>query len=163
MKVDAVEAANVKAAVDEALVTKVENPAEPLEEGDNEFARFDVVTNYLVQDTYEVGGSDPEFLNFEFTHQPRVRGRRSSARRRRRRSTFGRPPPEAECIAGSDKQRLRRARAEPGSLRLPPIVAFISSILLFGLGLLALHWREKDEAAAEAPTETAPAPVPAKV
>lgn len=162
VKVDAVEAANVKAAVDEALVTKVENPAEPLEEGDNEFARFDVVTNYLVQDTYEVGGSDPEFLNFEFTHQPEytvVQFCEAEAPE----VEFGRPPLEAECIAGSDQSGFVVLERNLGSLRLPPIVAFISSILLFGLGLLALHWREKDEAAAEAPTETTPAPVPAKV
>ncbi|MFO7589279.1 MAG: hypothetical protein R6X23_00060, partial [Acidimicrobiia bacterium] len=48
-----------------------------------------------------------------------------------------------------------------GSLRVPPTVSLVSSILLFALGLLALHWREKDEAAvkkrAEAPEGDAPA------
>jgi hypothetical protein len=165
-KVDPVEAANVKAAVDEALVTKVANAAEPLEEGDNEFARFDEVTNYLVTNTYEVGGSDPEFLNFEFTHQPEY-AVVQFCEAETPAVEFGRPPAEAECVAGSDKSGFVVLEQNLGSLRLPPIVAFISSILLFGLGLLALHWREKDEAAVEAAAEeqetAGPAPVPAKV
>jgi hypothetical protein len=36
-----------------------------------------------------------------------------------------------------------------GSLRIPPLVAFLCSLILFGLGLLGLHWRERDERAAE--------------
>ena len=31
-----------------------------------------------------------------------------------------------------------------GSLRVPPFVAFLAFSLLFGLTLLALHWRERD-------------------
>ena len=52
-----------------------------------------------------------------------------------------------------------------GSLRVPPFVAFGMSLILFVLGLLMLHWREKDEmAVAEAQRPTpAPARVPAKV
>jgi hypothetical protein len=50
-----------------------------------------------------------------------------------------------------------------GQLRLPPILAFISSGVLFGLGLLGLHWRERDEAERARQQETgAPAPVPAR-
>jgi len=164
-KVDPVEAANVKAAVDEALVTKVANAAEPLEEGDNEFARFDVVTDYLVENTYEVGGSDPEFLNFEFTHQPEY-AVVEFCEAETPEVEFGRPPEEAQCVPNSDKSGFVVLERNLGSLRLPPIVAFLSSILLFGLGLLALHWREKDEAAAEEREEretAGPAPVPAKV
>ena len=37
-----------------------------------------------------------------------------------------------------------------GSLRVPPFVAFIMSSILFVLGLLMLHWREKDENEVEA-------------
>ena len=155
----------MKAAVDEALVTKVENAAEPLEERRQRvrpLRRRHRATSS--QDTYEIGGSDPEFLDFEFTHTARVRGGGVLRGGGTARSTFGRPPRRGRVQRGLREQRVRRARARTsGSLRLPPIVAFISSILLFGLGLLALHWREKDEAAAEAPTETTPAPVPAKV
>ena len=32
-----------------------------------------------------------------------------------------------------------------GSLRVPPFVAFAMSTILFILGLLGLHWRERDE------------------
>ena len=47
-----------------------------------------------------------------------------------------------------------------GSLRFPPFVAFVISFILFGLGLLALHWREKDEMALEAEAnEAAKGPV----
>jgi hypothetical protein len=51
-----------------------------------------------------------------------------------------------------------------GQLRLPPILAFIASLVLFGLGLLGLHWRERDEAerAREQAAGGGPAPVPAK-
>jgi hypothetical protein len=162
VEVDAVEAANVKAAVDEALVTKVENAAEPLEEGANEFARFGEVTEYLTETTYEVGGSNPEFLNFEFTHQPEY-SVVQFCEVEEQEVEFGRPPPEPECDPTSDQNGFVVLERNLGSLRLPPIVAFISSILLFGLGLLALHWREKDEAAAEERAAGGPAPVPAKV
>jgi hypothetical protein len=48
-----------------------------------------------------------------------------------------------------------------GSLRVPPFVAFVMSLLLFGLGLLGLHWREKDEMALEA-AKAGPVAVPAR-
>jgi hypothetical protein len=37
------------------------------------------------------------------------------------------------------------AKFDYGTLRLPPFVVIAMSAILFGLGLLALHWREKDE------------------
>ena len=39
---------------------------------DNKFAKFDKVTDYQTVNTYEIGGSDPEFLDFQFTHKPLV-------------------------------------------------------------------------------------------
>ena len=163
-KVDPVEAANVKAAVDAALVTKVATPTAPLEPDQNKFARFDIVTDYLATNTYEVGGSDPEFVSFEFSHQPKY-AVVQFCQVQQVETEFGRPPPTAKCDPTSDKNGYVVLEKNLGSLRLPPIVAFISSILLFGLGLLALHWRERDEAEAEerAAAAAAPAPVPAKV
>jgi hypothetical protein len=164
VKVDAVEAANVKAAVDEALVTKVPTATEEVEEGANEFARFDEVTNFLATNTYEVGGSDPEFLNFEFTHKPEY-AVVQFCEVEEVEVEFGRPPPEAECNPSSDNSGFVVLERNLGSLRFPPVVAFFASVLLFGLGLLALHWRERDEAEVEqrAAGAPAPAPVPAKV
>ena len=161
-KVDPVEAANVKAAVDAALVTKVPTAVEELEPDANKFARFEVVTDYLAPATYEVGGSDPQFLSFEFTHKPKY-AVVQFCQVQEQTVEFGRPPPAAKCDASSSKNGFVVLEQNLGSLRLPPIVAFISSILLFGLGLLALHWRERDEAESEARAAgPAPAPVPAK-
>ena len=52
-----------------------------------------------------------------------------------------------------------------GSLRVPPFVAFVCFTILFVLGLLMLHWRERDEQEAEAAAADATQPdrVPAKV
>jgi hypothetical protein len=68
------------------------------------------------------------------------------------------------CDETSDKNGFVVLTKDLGQLRLPPILAFISSLVLFGLGLLGLHWRERDEAerARERATSGGPAPVPAK-
>jgi len=168
---DATEAANVKAAVDAALVKKVGIPSAPLEPSDNKFAKFDLVTEYQVLNTFEIGGSKPRFWKGQFTHTPKYAvaefcqvADTTTGR------PFGLPPLPPSCSTASDAQRgfvvLHR---DLGSLRVPPFVAFGMSLILFCLGLLALHWREKDEMAAAAAKEQAkapaarPAPVPAKV
>ena len=48
---DATEAANVKAAVDAALVTKVSTPTVEYTPNDNRFAKFDDVTKYMILQT----------------------------------------------------------------------------------------------------------------
>ena len=45
-----------------------------------------------------------------------------------------------------------------GSVRHPPVIAFISSVILFGLGLLGFDWYEKDRKAAKAAAEAASRP-----
>ena len=67
---EATEAANVKAAVDAALVTKVSTPTVEYTPNDNRFAKFDDVTKYQVLQTWEIGGSNPQFWKGEFTHVP---------------------------------------------------------------------------------------------
>src|SRR5205085_12237621 len=67
-KVSAVEASNVKAAVDENLVNPKPVAGEPVEP--TKFGRFDDVTQYKVVNTYEIGGSKPNPLDFELTHKP---------------------------------------------------------------------------------------------
>ena len=66
----ATEASNVKAAVDAALVTKVSTPTVEYTPNDNRFAKFPDVTKYQILQTWEIGGSKPQFWKGEFTHTP---------------------------------------------------------------------------------------------
>jgi hypothetical protein len=137
-EVDATEAANVKAAVDEGIV--------PAEEGEaGEFTQFEEVTDYLTTATYETGGSNPNPLDFEFTHTPLIAAVRYCEVVEVD-TPFGLPPPEPECDETSEKQGWIVLKYDLGSLRVPPFVAFVMFGALFGLGLLSLHWRERDEA-----------------
>ena len=161
-KVDTIEAANVKAAVDARLVTIQPTAILKPTPEQNKFAKFDKVTDYQTVNTYEIGGSKPEFLDFQFTHKPLVAvvevcGVQPVS------TPFGVPPPKPVCDPTSDKNGFVVLTRDLGQLRLPPILAFISSGVLFGLGLLGLHWRERDEAERARQQETgAPAPVPAR-
>ncbi len=154
-KVSATEASNVKAAVDEALVSEEPTAAEP-EPPQKKFAQFSEVTEYLTGDTYEVGGGNPNPLDFEFTHPPHVAAV-EYCEVIDVEPEFGLPPPEPQCDPQSDKQGFIILERDLGSLRVPPMVAFFMFSVLFGLGLLSLHWREKDEAALQA---AGPVPVP---
>ena len=77
-------------------------------------------------------------------------------------------PLPPECNPDGEKGFVVLSR-DLGSLRVPPFVAFIMSSILFVLGLLLLHWREKDENEVEAKKQEQqdapkrPTPVPAKV
>jgi hypothetical protein len=161
-KVDTIEAANVKAEVDERLVTIQPTAVEKPTPEDNKFAKFEEVTEYKTVNTYEVGGSDPQFLDFQLTHTPLYAVVEVCAVRPVD-TPFGVPPPESECDPTSDKNGFMILERDLGQLRLPPILAFICSLVLFGLGLLGLHWRERDEQEAAKRREAAgPAPVPAR-
>jgi len=161
-KVDTIEAANVKAAVDERLVTKQPTAIEKPTPEDNKFAKFDKVTDYQTVNTYEIGGSDPEFLDFQITHKPLFAIVEVCAVKPVE-TPFGVPPPKPECDPTSDKNGFMILERDLGQLRLPPILAFICSLVLFGLGLLGLHWRERDEQEAAKRREAAgPTPVPAR-
>ena len=82
---------------------------------------------------------------------------------------FGVEPPDPECDPNSDQNGYIVLERNLGSVRQPPMIAFGSSVILFCLGLLGLHWFEKDRkaaraaaaAAAERPIAAAPAPEPA--
>jgi hypothetical protein len=163
------QAANVKAAVDAALVPKVGTPTAPVTPADNRFAiqNFTDVTKYQILETYEIGGSRPQFWKGQFTHTPQfaaVQFCENQAAPVDRPSVL--PPLPPECAKDGKKGYVILER-DLGSLRVPPFVAFGMSLILFALGLLMLHWREKDEMALaeeERPTPApAPAPVPAKV
>ena len=55
-KVDTIEAANVKAAVDARLVTIQQTAVHKPTPEENKFAKFDKVTDYQTVNTYEIGG-----------------------------------------------------------------------------------------------------------
>ncbi|MEX0664418.1 MAG: hypothetical protein WD598_06555 [Acidimicrobiia bacterium] len=161
-------AADVKAAVDEALVTDEEIPAEgPLPANANKFAKFVETTEYKVEKTYEIGGSEPNPLDFEITHKPlfAVAEFCELAPLDPVRFPFGvAPPKNPPCDEESENNGFIVLSRDLGSVRVPPMVAFGGSSLLFLLGLLSLHWRERDEQEAEkraASTDLVPAPAPA--
>jgi hypothetical protein len=167
-KVNATEAANVKAAADATLIQVQEIPAAPLTPAQKalqaKYAKFPIVTDYQVVNTYELGGGHPNPLNFEITHSPHY-AVVQYCEVQPSNVPFGIAPPPPVCNNSSAKNGYLVMERDLGSLRVPPIVAFISSILLFGLGLLLLHWRERDEqlaeAAAKTTSSTPAAPVPA--
>jgi hypothetical protein len=167
-KVDATEAANVKAAVDAALVTKVATPTLEVTPNDNRFAKFDSVTNYMILETYEIGGSNPQFWKGEFTHTPHYAAVQFCEVQTVV-QPFGLPPLPPECDPQGTAGWVILER-DLGSLRIPAFVAFFMFLIGFILGLLMLHWRERDEqeaeaakAAAEKSAAPVPVPVPAKV
>jgi hypothetical protein len=168
-KVDTTEASNVKAAVDAAIVTKVATPTLEVKPEDNRFAKFDSVTNYMVLETYEIGGSNPQFWKGQFSHTPHYAAVQFCEVQQVE-QPFGLPPLPPQCDPKGQQGYVILQR-DLGSLRVPPFVAWGMSIILFGLGLLMLHWRERDEQeAAKAAEEAAkprsasePAPVPVKV
>ena len=156
------EIANLKAAVDAELVKKVDIPAVHLEPNDNRFAKFDVVTDYQILETWEVGGSSPQFWKGEFSHQKQVAVVQfCEVAPQPVDRAFGLPPLPPECLQGGTDGYVVLVR-DLGSLRFPPFVVFVVSSILFVLGLLMLHWRERDEQEAEA-AEQAAAQVPERV
>jgi hypothetical protein len=168
-KVDTTEAANVKAAVDAAVVTKVATPTIKVTPNDNRFAKFADVTKYKILETYEIGGSNPQFWKGEFTHTPHYAAVQFCEVQQVV-QPFGLPPLPPECNPDGEAGWVILQR-DLGSLRIPALVAFSIFLISFILGLLMLHWRERDEQEAEAAAAKAEAEksapvavrVPAKV
>jgi len=165
VKLEPIEAANVKAAVDDGLVTKKDNAVETFTEEDNRFAIFDDVTNYLVVNTWEIGGSNPSWLDGEFTHTPKYAvvqfcGAAPNTQ------PFGVAPDEPECAAEGTPEAEDNGYVvleyNLGDVRLPPVIAWISSIILFVLGLLMFGWYEKDRRAELAAARSQPTKTPAR-
>jgi hypothetical protein len=157
------DASNIKSAVDAALITKVSTPTVEVSANDNRFAQFPLVTDYQVLETYVIGGSNPQFWKGEFTHATKY-AVVEFCKTATQTNTYGLPPLPPECATGADSHKgFVVLEYDLGSVRLPPFVAFVLSALCFGLGLLCLHWREKDVAAAKRASEAAkrPEPVPA--
>ncbi len=160
-KASSTEASNVLASADAALITKVQTPTVKVAPNDNRYAQFSGVTDFMVLETYAVGGSDPQFYKGEFNHSNRYAVVEYCATAQQT-QTFGLPPLPPECASGADaKKGFVVLQYDYGTLRLPPFIVFAISAILFGLGLLGLHWREKDEMAIEA-AKAGPTAVPAR-
>ena len=148
---EATEAANVKAAVDAALVTKVVDADRRVHARTTTASPSSPTSPSTSLQTYEIGGSNPQFWKGEFTHTPQYAVVQFCEV-----ATDGRPAVRPAAAAARVQHRRRRdhrvrgARAATsGRCGCPPFVAFFISLILFVLGLLLLHWREKDEKAAE--------------
>jgi hypothetical protein len=165
------EATNVKAAVDATVVKPVGTNGEPAPTP-TKYATFDSSTDYLVPQTYEVGGggrTQVEFggsfpwVHFSF-HNPKY-AVTTVCPVLNQPVPFGDPIPTPKCDPNQPVTHLVLER-DLGSLRIPPLVVFISSLILFGLSLLGLHWRERDleaaKAQADADAEAAQPPAKAK-
>jgi hypothetical protein len=157
-KASAIDASNVLASVDAALITKVGTPTLKVTPNDNRFAKFQDVTQFMVLQTFAVGGSNPQFFKGEFNHSSKYAVVQYCATAPQT-QTFGLPPLPPEC-ANSERGYVV-AKFDYGTLRLPPFLVIVITGILFGLGLLALHWREKDEMAL-AQAKAGPAAVPAR-
>ena len=149
-------AQTIKAVVDARLVVATPVANIPLLPNANEFAQFQAVTDYKETNYYEVGGSNPHLLSWQLTHQ-KLYAVVQYCSVLQVNQPFGLPPPTPVCDPSSAKNGYVILKYNYGSLRIPPFVAFVCSCLLFSLGLLALHWREKDERAAAKAKEAAAA------
>ena len=160
-KASQIDASNVLASVDAALITKVGTPTLQVTPNDNRFAKFADVTQFMVLNTYTLGGSNPQFWKGQFNHSKKY-AVVEYCKTATQTQTFGLPPLPPECASGADAQRgFVVATFDYGTLRLPPFVVIVITAILFGLGLLALHWREKDEME-RAKAKAGPAAVPAR-
>jgi hypothetical protein len=158
--VPTIEAANVKAAVDEGLVTKQDNAVETFTAEDNEFALFGEVTEFLAVNTWEIGGSSPSWLDGEFTHTPKyavveICGVAPNTQ------PFGVAPDAPVCAetgtAEAENNGFVVLSYNLGDVRLPPVIAFISSLILFVLALVMFGWFERDRRAELAAAAATPA------
>jgi hypothetical protein len=153
------EATNVKAAVDAVVVTPKPTNGEAAPPA-TIYDKFDDTTQYLVPQTFEVGGGPRRQVRLDGTfpwvhlsyHNPKY-AVATICPVLVQTVPFGDPIPAAKCDPDKPVTHLVLER-DLGSLRVPPFVVFLASSILFGLSLLGLHWRERDledaKAAAEA-------------
>jgi len=151
------DATNLKAAVDlNLIVNKNQLTGEILSGAGGKYAIYQAATDYLVTKNQETGGGGL-FSQFKVNfgdgwpwvhvslHKPLyavVTTCKVDPSVAPDQVPYGAKPPTPKCAPG-DRQVLVLER-DLGSLRVPPFVAFIAFSLLFGLTLLALHWRERD-------------------
>ena len=154
---DASAITNLKAAVDTNLIiTKDELTGEILSGAEGKYAIYTDATGYIVQKNQLTGGGEI-FSQFDAStgggfpwvhvslHKPLygvITLCETDPSLSATEVPFGEKPPVPKC-ADANRQVLVLER-DLGSLRVPPFVTFLASVILFGLSLLALHWRERD-------------------
>ena len=145
-KLTSTEFANVKAAADTLLAapaegSTVEKPAAVADD----LPTVDVI----VTDIYEIGGSSPNPLHFQFRHTPQYAAVQFCQLDKEKSATAFR----STCDTSAEAQANNRVlilEKDLGSLRQPPLFLFFGASALFALFLMALHWRDKDLKAAQA-------------
>jgi hypothetical protein len=160
-KVPTASQSDLKAVVDANLVIQQPIANIPAAPNTNKYAEFMVVTDYTTTNYYEIGGSNPHLVDWQINHKPLYAVVQFCAVPPSN-LPFGVPPPPPTCDKTSPKNGFAILTRNFGSLRIPPFVAFVLSVILFSLGLLSLHWREKDERAAAAAAAAVDAKVPAE-
>ena len=166
---DTIESSNVKSFVDAELV-KVSAPCQPKGRRAAEVrsVRHRRPTTSTRRPTRSAG-ANPASLNFQFRHQPLYAVVKFCAVEPidTTKFPFGVAPPKPKCDTSNSLNGFMILERDLGSVRQPPMIAFFSSVILFGLGLLGLYWFEKDRKAARAAAEQAsrpaavtPAPAP---
>jgi hypothetical protein len=166
-----IDATNLKPAVDfNLIVNKNEQTGEILSGANGKFAEYTAATDYLVvKNQVTGGGSLFSQVNVDFgggwpwvhvsLHKPlyaAVTVCKVADEYAPDQVPFGAKPPTPKCSTTDPKQVLVLER-DLGSLRVPPFVGFLAFSLLFGLSLLALHWRERDLQEAEKKAAAVPA------
>ena len=145
-KLSSTEYANVRAAADTLLAPAIEGETKPAAIADDMPAVAVIVT-----DIYEIGGSTPNPLHFEFRHTPLFATADFCQLDKVKADTAFRSTcdtsPEAKANAG-----VLVLKKDLGSLRQPPLFLFFGSSVLFSVFLLALYWRDKDLRLAKAET-----------
>lgn len=140
-KLSATEFANVKAAADTFLAA----PAEGTEVEKPESIADDLPTvDVIVTEIYEVGGSEPNPLHFEFRHTPQYAAASYCQLDKVKSQTAFRSTCDTSAGAAVNSKILILEK-DLGSLRQPPLFLFLGSSVLMSIFLLSLHWREKDQ------------------
>jgi hypothetical protein len=152
---DPAEQANVKAALDQVVVTPALVPGSEAVATTNKFAIYQAATDYLAPTYYETGGGnvfgqvkvdlDGRFpLLHVSLHTPKYAVVNiCPVDKEALIVPFGVAPPTPKCDASKPINSVVFER-DLGSVRVPPFVALVGSSILFILCLLSLHWRERD-------------------
>ncbi len=152
---DPAEQSNLKAVVDQVVVTPTGTPSSNAVATTNKFQIYQQSTDYLVPRYYETGGgklfSKTEiYTSGQFPllhvslHKPHYAvvdicpiDQAALV------VPFGDPPPTPVCDKSKPITSVVFER-DLGSVRVPPFVALLGSSVLFILCLLGMHWRERD-------------------